>query len=45
MFPDFSKELDRHDIKEKINNDIISIQYIKSENQIADVLTNGSGKK
>ena len=38
-------EIDRHFIKEKINNDIISIQFVKSEDQVADILTKGLGGK
>ncbi|KAL8104492.1 hypothetical protein AgCh_028637 [Apium graveolens] len=38
-------EIDRHFIKENINNNVISIQFVRSEDQRADVLTKGlSGK-
>ena len=32
-------EIDRHFIKEKIEADIISINYIPTKNQVADILT------
>ncbi|KAL8108782.1 hypothetical protein AgCh_025025 [Apium graveolens] len=35
-------EIDRHFIKEKIYNDTISIHFMRSEDQVADVLTKGS---
>lgn len=38
-------EIDRHFIKEKINIDIISIQHVRSEDQIADILIKDVGKK
>lgn len=34
-------EVDRHFIKEKIDNPEVCLPYVKSENQLADILTKG----
>ena len=38
-------EIDRHFIKEKIESDIISLQYIPTNQQIADILTKAVPRK
>ena len=36
--------MDRHFIKEKLTDGIISVPFVKSEDQLADILTKGSIK-
>jgi hypothetical protein len=38
-------EIDRHFIKEKLDRGIICLPYVKSANQIANILTKGLPKK
>ena len=38
-------EIDRHFVKEKIESDIISLQYIPTNQQIAHILTKAVPKK
>lgn len=38
-------DIDQYLIKDKINNDISSIQFVRSKNQVVDVLTKGLGRK
>jgi len=38
-------EIDRHFIKEKLDGGVICLPYVKSSNQVADVLTKGLSEK
>jgi hypothetical protein len=38
-------EIDRHIIKEKLNNKTICIPFVKSKNQLADMFTKGLSSK